>query len=960
MTVNINKRSIVLAVAVVVLPGLSGAAIPFQETLVELKPVYTPSFAQQHPNVMLGEDSISIRAAADKPVVWHLAGRARQDHPYFPWYAVGTNITVRFEYRSSVPATFKWFGSGLLKIRGASVWSAGDKALKPAEGWTAGEWRLTIPYGQLYDCDLRLEVPKGNGLFELRGLRVKEEPVAGGKPLKVGGEEARQIAILSTDDPVRELSERRAAQVFRYAFQRAGGTALEIVEVKDLKDAPKTAVLVGLLAEKAGIFTGEDLEKTSKARSGAGAWRVKGKRLGITGNVPGGPQLGAFLAFNALGIEFLANEVVHVKGDATFALTDGGAAAVPGAAYRLLDIRNGHHVELRGYQATADIYANIAVSISHERSGHLMTHDSLGYVVSLRELGATHPEYFSKMANGERMCFAKFPNPGRTQFCWSDPGLAQLVGERFVELMKATPRQTIYYLAPGDGGNLYCHCDRCKVASNTDNMVAFANKVAAVTAKSFPDNVIMICSYVDSVSAPTVRPHPNVKVNITYYHPDYWPATMFYRHPANKPGLDALAGWRKMFPDAGPEPYLGICQEWMAACPGFDAFVEMFRDSAENGSFVFDGTYSHTQHANSGINGWMALSDAGCYVFSRVLIDPKYDDVAGRKHFFDAYYGLAGEPMLAYLARLEKARVDEDWVQNTEQVRRGFVRPEWAVEAFASLDAAEKAAGADKDARDRVLHEKQKFLYSYLLDVNRARGTIPKDGFDEWARRIGEFCAICRERGCGYMNVEDIEPILKRYALVAVPKTVKNRGWFEPCQKNLTKLIDDPVGVLGSAVPFAQEKTEKGWLIPTKGMAGAERVPKCGWCREKPIDCRQLKRPSSGTDRVLAALKLDNQPEGEVTISMEGIDNEKAGVALMALEVNGKRVYEGKVPFPKDRWARHSFDVPKGAFVKGANEIVVKNLTPDTEKDGLCGVAFAAKHDYFWGWFMFADLKVEF
>ena len=94
MAVNINKRRIALAVAVVVLPGLSFAAIPFQETLVELKPVYTPSFAQQHPSITLGEDSIAIRAAADKPVVWHLAGRARQDHPYFPWYAVGANITA--------------------------------------------------------------------------------------------------------------------------------------------------------------------------------------------------------------------------------------------------------------------------------------------------------------------------------------------------------------------------------------------------------------------------------------------------------------------------------------------------------------------------------------------------------------------------------------------------------------------------------------------------------------------------------------------------------------------------------------------------------------------------------------------------------------------------------------------------------------------------------------------------
>ena len=36
---------------------------------------------------------------------------------------------------------------------------------------------------------------------------------------------------------------------------------------------------------------------------------------------------------------------------------------------------------------------------------------------------------------------------------------------------------------------------------------------------------------------------------------------------------------------------------------------------------------------------------------------------------------------------------------------------------------------------------------------------------------------------------------------------------------------------------------------------------------------------------------------------------------------------------------------------------VIRNITQDTEVDGLGGVNFAAKRNYFWGWFMIDRLN---
>ena len=118
-----------------------------------------------------------------------------------------------------------------------------------------------------------------------------------------------------------------------------------------------------------------------------------------------------------------------------------------------------------------------------------------------------------------------------------------------------------------------------------------------------------------------------------------------------------------------------------------------------------------------------------------------------------------------------------------------------------------------------------------------------------------------------------------------------------------------------------------------------------------------LRRPSSGFGVVQFELKLDKVPQN-AELEICGVDNEKKDPALMKIEINGKKIYEGKVPWEKDDWTSQKFQIPADVLQPGENTVVIFNTTPDTEVDGEGGVNFLAKRDYFCGWFMIRDVKV--
>ena len=139
-------------------------------------------------------------------------------------------------------------------------------------------------------------------------------------------------------------------------------------------------------------------------------------------------------------------------------------------------------------------------------------------------------------------------------------------------------------------------------------------------------------------------------------------------------------------------------------------------------------------------------------------------------------------------------------------------------------------------------------------------------------------------------------------------------------------------------------------------MLGGERC-KSAWLRASPVDVCILRRGSSGFGVAKAILDLKSTPSGDTILKINGIDNEKKASALMEISVNGKKIFTGNVPWGKEKWTKQAFRIPAGVLKKGENEIVLANITPDTEKDGIGGVAFLAVRNYYWGWFMISEME---
>ena len=127
---------------------------------------------------------------------------------------------------------------------------------------------------------------------------------------------------------------------------------------------------------------------------------------------------------------------------------------------------------------------------------------------------SAHPEWFCQI-NGQR-------NPNAVtwwQYCYSNQALATEVGNKVIQFFDRNPDYTQYTLAANDGYyEGWCECSACAaLGSRTDQILTFANRVAAVVAEKYPDKMLTILSYFANFYAPTKNftLEPNLEIQFT-------------------------------------------------------------------------------------------------------------------------------------------------------------------------------------------------------------------------------------------------------------------------------------------------------------------------------------------------------------------------------------------------------------------------------------------------------------
>ncbi|MBP5544884.1 MAG: DUF4838 domain-containing protein [Kiritimatiellae bacterium] len=946
----------VAAVAATILAAVTAPAEPSRCTLGEAKFM---SWAQRDRTWTLKAGLLHLDAKPDAATAFGF--NLKNDARFIAAFPGGPRYRIAFKYRSTARATLK-LSAKPMDTFDPRLWSQ-SKDIPPSAEWAGFAWE---PMATQIDCldstGLRLSCAAGEGFIEVKELSITDVPPEdkSGKPLLVNGSRVEEVCLYASDTPRHRLNDLRAALMFRYALRTVGGEWLPIREVENAGEVGENAVLVGRLAVDAGVV---DAAEQAKVEGLTGGWATaaRGGRLGLAGAVPGGVQRGAWRALERLGIVYLGSDVFKPFAGDAFETCDFAETVLPATAFPTAsgNGRCGYNAELRGMVSRDCLVGAHAIGSVPERD--VLYEDSLGCIVPVSEFRETHPEYFALQADGTRLTDNAHAGV-LTHFCWTAPGLAELVAERYREMMRALPEQPVWILAPGDGGGRNCKCDSCKaLGSDSDGLVRLANRVAELTAREFPDNVIWIYSYVDTPEPPKnpVRAHPNLNVGYAVYPERYWPSCMVIPHPANERGEMALEAWRReCCPNLSLIGYFFQCGQWMNCWPAFDADVWLTRDFARHRSFLtwcFGMTPAHAGY----INEAGSFVDLILYVLARIEVNPELDERKLADEFIGWFYGAAAGPMREFFRLAMEEPKRRDWVQFPEQRRSGLISKEFADRAFPLLDEAVRLADGDEALARRIRKQAIPYYWTYLDGVNRGHGNVSSAEVEVWAHRVARFAALCRANGTFYMGKVSPRQWFHDKMMLDISATDSvYENWTKAPE--IQAVLNDPVGTLAGNVPNLQRETEDGIEIPVGGMVGGERERKCFWRNKEGYDLRILRRESSGYGIAITHLDIEEAPPSGATLYLKGIDNDKEGVAQIMVKVNGEAIYEGPVGWRKDKHGEWALELPGGLLKAGENEIIVMNTTPDTEVDGECGDLFRAKRDYFWGWIMLDGIRVAF
>jgi len=879
---------------------------------------------------------------------------------FFPAFTASEKVRVSFRYRGTARAfsfVLDLSGPNEKPLPGQIKVPYLQKDLPLKDGWQDFSIDIDWPRLDYWGFHILRVLAQGDGtesFVELSGVDIRElapeRPV--GRPLLIGGARAAEVAVLDVGDALRHEEDLRAARMFRYSLYVNGGDYLPVRTAKSLDEIGAAAVLVGTAAEKAGLFTPDDLRTAFKPTSGACVFRVKGTRLGLAGDLPVGPAYGVFAFWRELGVEYLGNMKWRCPKVGAFAAPDGfGRAIVPGVAYRCDNARNelGLMPELRGRCAARRTFCHYSEGCRTQDIG--IDHNMPGGLVTLDEFAVTRPDFFAMRKDGSRMTDVK---PWLVQYCLSNKDLKELTANRVLEMMRLHPEATLFPISPGDGGGNNCQCETCRARPQTDVWLEFVNFIAERTSREFPHKYVAMAIYVyNKEPSKTVKPHPNVSANYCIYVG--WPSCMRVRDPANAGGWREIAAWRKVFPRLRLTHYPSECGENFNIWPSFDSDNDLIADFARNRAM--NTKYFGYAVARAGsMPQTPGFCDLRLYVAARVEEDPGYDTIAGAHGFIRDFYGAAAPEMTAYFEFFRTEAERRRWVQNSEQHLKGFITKEFAAKCLPLLDAAEAKLKDDPVNLPAVLHEKQNFLWTYLDGWNRGMGNVSKAEFPEWARRVAEFCRICRDTNIGYLSYVGFPKWFHDACFVEFELGHGDKFFDHPAVK---AIIENPEKGLGGDYPTLQKQVPGGCEIPAKGFAGGQ-FSVSSWCRRKKAEERTLRRPSSGFGLAQTWLNLKAKPTKDVKMFLCGIDNDHPSVAEMEVVVNEKTIYSGKVPWKKDAWSEAPFVIPAKLLTEGDNEIKILNTTGDgDEKDGDCGEMFRAKHNYYWGWFSIEKLRFE-
>jgi len=488
-------------------------------------------------------------------------------------------------------------------------------------------------------------------------------------------------------------AEQFAAEELANHLEKMSGAKLPIVT--DAEPLPRHAILLGRPRYLAKLTAKPNWRKLGQEEY---LLQVKGDYLIITGGRPRGALYGVYsLLEDYLGCRWFAPDTTVIPKRQTIRISWQEVRGRPGFEYRDPWMYAGHiysswwrdHFvpEFVARTRNSGRQINQHVHPIKEKHGGFFKLPHFGHnfsgLVPAAKYAADHPEYFA-LVDGKRMA-----KEGDYDRCVTNPEVIRIAAATVREWILADPDAELFSLVQADS-SVSCQCDRCVAAykrystrpeSPFDHVLAwgglsgrnlfFANEVAKILEKEFPNKRIGIWAYQASRNPPrNIKAHPNVfvwfnPIESCQCHPiDRGPINR--RSPLNpgffgivddsegksfyQPGgmyeaafLDFANGIRQWKLIAKDQPvYIfhpaGFVCEWPLDLLSIAGTVRAYRDLGVQGVLI-----------DAMIDIQAGFGFCRYWLWAHFLRNPDFDAEWGLRQFLDAYYGDAAVHIDAFI-----------------------------------------------------------------------------------------------------------------------------------------------------------------------------------------------------------------------------------------------------------------------------------------------------------------------
>ena len=329
-----------------------------------------------------------------------------------------------------------------------------------------------------------------------------------------------------------------------------------------------------------------------------------------------------------------------------------------------------------------------------------------------------HPDWYANGRNPSGITY--------WHFCYSNKEFAERIAQEAIKKFESDPELISLTISANDGWcENWCECDNCKALGNqSDVMVHFANNVAEIVSKVYPDRLLQIYSYHNTYLPPvnSVKLHENVELMLCRETNMYKPLDENFMMPSGKDPISQITFTQSWLQNAREyiektQPTHVTIWDWYCIAAGKQTWQNVpwvQGEVAIRNQKVYEelgAEYVFYDHGPT--DGYFAPNTTETYVLrwplwyvaAKASFDGSLDEKDILGDACDKLFGEASELMLQYFLKLAEVSKECNAYSNTWvpcEVGEMYTKPKAdAIKALVA-EILEKAESCTEDEQTRI------------------------------------------------------------------------------------------------------------------------------------------------------------------------------------------------------------------------------------------------------------------